>query len=151
MGKMIFFSALLMLLAVILLFLLIPRSPARPLARETLNINGNLLYVEVADTSAARSQGLSDREQLAENQGMLFVFPVPAIYPFWMKDMKFPIDIIWIRGNKVIGVADNAAVPGGATLPIYSPPGLMDKVLEVGVGVAAKLGIKEGTIIKQQD
>lgn len=148
MGKILFFSAFALLLIIVLVFLLIPRNSGQPLARGTVKVNGNIIYVEIADSFASRSQGLSGRDRLAENQGMFFVFPVSAIYPFWMKDVKFPIDIVWIRGDKVIGVADKAAVPTGATFPMYSPPGLIDKVLEVDAGVAAKLGIKEGSTIE---
>lgn len=150
MARLIFFLIFVVLLAALLLFLLMPRNLAQPLAHATLKVNGHILYVEIADSAASRSLGLSGRERLAENQGMFFVFPLPAIYPFWMKDMKFPIDIIWIRGNKVMSVSDNAVVPGGATLPIYSSSDLVDKVLEVDAGVAAKLGIKEGSTIELQ-
>lgn len=60
-------------------------------------INDQKILVEVVDTWPAIYKGLSGRESLAENQGMLFVFPKLDIYEFWMKDMKFPLDIIWIQ------------------------------------------------------
>lgn len=58
--------------------------------------------VEVANTSALRTRGLSYRESLAENSGMLFVFDKPDFYGFWMLGMKFPIDIIFIDENMKI-------------------------------------------------
>lgn len=144
-----FLISVLVLLGAVLLFLIIPRKPAEELAKADLNVGGHILRVEIADTMATRAQGLSGKGRLPEDQGMFFVFPIPAIYPFWMKDMKFPIDIIWIRGEKIVGITENAAVPDSSSgLPIYSPPTLVDKVLEVDAGVAKKLGLEEGGIVK---
>ncbi len=149
MAKIIFFLAFAALLAAVLLFLIIPRKPAQDLVQADLDANGHILRVEIADTMATRAQGLSGRERLSEDEGMFFIFPIPAIYPFWMKDMEFPIDIVWIRGEKIVGVTENAAVPDSSSgLPIYSPPTLIDKVLEVDAGVAKTLGLTEGGMVK---
>lgn len=61
-----------------------------------LIINGTSVQAELAKTPQQRTQGLSDRGHLPENEGMLFVFDSPGQYTFWMKDMHFPLDIIWI-------------------------------------------------------
>lgn len=61
-----------------------------------IKIAGEKLNVELALTPIAQAQGLSYRDTLSEKDGMLFVFEEPGNYPFWMKDMHFPIDIIWI-------------------------------------------------------
>lgn len=149
MAKILFFLAFAALLTAVLLFLIIPRKPAQELAKADLDVGGHILRVEIADTMATRAQGLSGKERLAENEGMFFIFPIPAIYPFWMKDMKFPIDIIWIRGEKIVGISENAAVPDSSGgLPIYSPPAIIDKVLEVDAGVAKKLGLTEGQVVR---
>ncbi|HEY4511303.1 MAG TPA: DUF192 domain-containing protein [Candidatus Paceibacterota bacterium] len=55
-----------------------------------------VLNLLVADTDATLERGLSGRSALPPDQAMLFVFPEPQIYSFWMKDMKFPIDIAWL-------------------------------------------------------
>lgn len=65
-------------------------------------VNNQKWRVEVANTSALRTRGLSYRESLAENSGMLFVFDKPDFYGFWMLGMKFPIDIIFIDENMKI-------------------------------------------------
>ena len=76
---------------------------------------------------------------------MLFIFPKPARQNFWMKDMKFPIDILWIKGDKIIGVAENAALPiTGQELEIYSSPEEADRVLEINAGKAREWGVKVG-------
>ena len=101
---------------------------------------------EVADTPALKAQGLSGRDSLAVNRAMLFPFDRPGIYPFWMKGMKFSIDIIWIRGNKIIGFAESAKF--GSLVPaIYYPPSEIDAVLEVAAGTIQKSGLKVGDLV----
>ncbi len=74
-----------------------------------VKIAGQEIRVELARTPEAQQQGLSGRESLEDNTGMLFVFENPGIYYFWMKDMKFPIDMIWINEEqKVVHIKKNA-------------------------------------------
>lgn len=73
-------------------------------------IDGKLLNVEVVNTPASITQGLSGREKL-ETDGMLFVFAQPQILTFWMKDMKFPIDIIWLKNDLILGKERNVQPP----------------------------------------
>jgi uncharacterized membrane protein (UPF0127 family) len=68
----------------------------------TLKIGTTTLNIEVADTDIKRIKGLSGREGLAENSGLLFVFEKEGYQQFWMKDMKFPIDMAWLDKNKKI-------------------------------------------------
>jgi len=63
-------------------------------------INGVQINVEIALTPEARTQGLSGRASLGEKEGMLFVFDAPGKYGFWMKDMNFPIDIVWFTPSE---------------------------------------------------
>lgn len=65
-------------------------------------IGGKKIRVDIADTVVTRTQGLSGRTSLAETDGMLFVFENADRYGFWMKDMNFAIDIIWIDPEKNI-------------------------------------------------
>jgi len=67
-----------------------------------IKIKETKLYVELADTPELQTRGLSDRIELADNAGMLFIHNKPDFYSFWMKDMKFPLDIIWINEAYVI-------------------------------------------------
>jgi len=74
-----------------------------------VHIAGQDIKVDLALTEAQREQGLSGRQSLNENEGMLFVFDSPGNYPFWMKDMNFPIDIIWLsEDGSVIYIKKNA-------------------------------------------
>jgi hypothetical protein len=117
-----------------------------------LEINGIKIEAELADNFLSRAQGLSGRKSLDENKGMLFVFGNLATRSFWMKDMNFPIDIIWINGDKVAGFAENAPIPAnppaGGGIPSFKSPERVDKVLELPAGSVQKIGIKAGDEIK---
>src|SRR3989304_6446445 len=65
-------------------------------------IAGTTINVEIAQTEAEREQGLSGHKPLADDEGMLFIFDKPGYHGFWMKDMLFSIDIIWISADKKI-------------------------------------------------
>ncbi len=108
---------------------------------------GNLkIPVELADTKEKRSKGLGGRENLASDSGMLFIFSKEDKYSFWMKGLKFPLDIIWIRNNIVVDIISNAKPPTinqkDETLPIYLPREQVDMVLEVNAGFVSSHGIK---------
>ena len=87
---------------------------------------------------------MSGRISLPSNEGMLFVFSESAERGFWMRNMSFPIDIIWINKNKtVIGVSNNI---DPETYPnIFFPPSPVKYVLELNAGYAEKNGIASGT------
>ncbi|MCR4327997.1 MAG: DUF192 domain-containing protein [Patescibacteria group bacterium] len=115
-----------------------------------LAMGSHQIFVEVADTIPLRAQGLSGRDGLQDGHGMLFVYKDAGNYPFWMKDMKFPLDFVWIRENKVVGVTDNVPIPKGSilSLPVYYPPENIDAMLEIRAGVAAELGIRTGDMVE---
>ncbi len=115
-------------------------------------INGFKIAVELADTQSKRSQGLGGRDKLASNSGMLFIFPEAKKYSFWMKGLKFPLDIIWIRQKQVVDIIKNAMPPEPSqseeSLPIYQPHQEVDMVLEVNGGFVDSHSIKVGNIIE---
>ena len=113
----------------------------------TVILGEQTFKIDVADTQLKQAQGLSYRESMAEDRGMLFVFPTEMMQTFWMKDMNFPIDIIWIKGDTVAGFAESASPEPGKTLfqlTRYSSPEPVDRVLEVAAGTVARAGIKVG-------
>lgn len=115
--------------------------------RATVLIDNIRFEVEIADEPLEQARGLSGRKSLGEREGMLFIFPDLANRTFWMSGMKFPLDIIWIRGDIVAGFAEN--IPPAAGIPkIYSSPEPVDKVLEINAGLIKKLEIKIGDKIK---
>jgi uncharacterized membrane protein (UPF0127 family) len=111
-------------------------------------IAGVRLSVEVADTPAERGRGLSGREMLPENSGMLFVFDTPGRYGFWMYGMKFPLDIIWIDERlRVVYFVENAQ-PCVNICETYEPPADALYVLEVNAGFVKKYGMKIGDVVE---
>lgn len=115
-----------------------------------VKISGATFHVEIADTPAAQARGLSGRDFLAPENGMLFLFPKEEIQRFWMKDMKFPIDIIWIKEDTVVGMVIGAEPESGPDYTVYNSPEPIDKVLEINSGLTQKLGIKIGDAVDLQ-
>lgn len=109
-----------------------------------VKIGDNVFSVEVADDIAERSRGLAHRDALPENGGMLFIFPAASVQGFWMKGMRFSLDIIWIKGNTIVGFAENLPPAGDEAPPVYYSPEPVDKVLEVAAGTVARAGIMAG-------
>lgn len=112
----------------------------------SVKINDVILKVEVAMTSEEHAKGLSDRESLDADAGLLFFFNNSGKYPFWMKDMNFPIDIIWIDENYTIVFIEKNAKPesfpsllGGKVQSRY--------VLETASGFSQKNNIKIGDTV----
>ena len=108
---------------------------------------GNVeIEIEIADTPAERSQGLSGRRSLAENEGMLFVFDSSQIVSFWMKDMRFSIDIIWVSEElAIVGIEKNLSP---ATFPqTFSPTEPVKYVIEINAGWADNNNIGVGDSI----
>ncbi len=104
--------------------------------------------MEVAKTSSELSRGLSFREYLPENQGMLFVFDKDGYYSFWMKDMKFNLDIIWINSNGIVVHIEKNLPPCSLTCPSYQSQILARYVLEVNASLTDLIPIEDGTFIE---
>ncbi len=115
-----------------------------------VRIGGETTYtVDVAGTPEERQQGLSGRPTMAEDVGMLFIFEEERPLHFWMKDMHFPLDIIWIDGQcELVGVS--AEVPTAppdaesADIPRANSPFPALYVLEVNAGEWAGNGMSAG-------
>ena len=113
-----------------------------------VEINGHVFNLYLAETSQDQAIGLAKYSHLEQNQGMLFLFEKSDYYSFWMKDMKFPIDIIFIQDNKVVDVFNKVPVAPNENLPVYTTRTKANKVLEISAGLANKYGIKIGSEIK---
>ncbi len=107
--------------------------------------DGLRVAVTVAATPATREKGLSGREGLGPDEGMLFIFEKLDTYAFWMKDMRFPIDILWIRDGAIADITTDVPQPvPGQELPLYFPKIPVDRVLEVRAGYARAHGLRIG-------
>ncbi len=105
----------------------------------TIRINGATYKISVADNEVSRAQGLSGKQKLEKDEGLLFLFPQKDKYGFWMKDMLFPIDIIWLDEDVIADISHSVQIPLSPTyVPSYYPKAPVNKVLEVNAGEAKK-------------
>ena len=125
--------------------------PAPGLAKEaslrSVQLNGRIIHVLVAETPAARSIGLGGRMGLAPDEGMLFVFPADGVYAFWMKDMKFSIDILWLSADGTIVSVVQHVSPD--TFPAtFRPDTPARYVLELPAGYVKAHTVSIGDIVR---
>jgi uncharacterized membrane protein (UPF0127 family) len=128
-----------------------------PVGPKTILVRDIAVPVEVATTSEEQQRGLSGRAKLEHDSGMLFDFHNDThqrIRNFWMIDMQFNIDIIWIRNGNIIGIEKNVPKPEANTppsqLPRYPSPDVVDYVLEVNAGWSDEHNILVGDTITLQ-
>lgn len=108
-------------------------------------INKNCFEVQIVENFWQQNRGLMFREYLVEYSGMLFVFDKEANYPFWMKNTKISLDIIWINENKEIVYVSEFAQPCLTFFcPQINPQKNAKYVLEINGGLSKKLNIKVG-------
>lgn len=112
-----------------------------------LEVNGNNINVEIADETTELIQGLSGRQELAKNNGLFFIFSSSDYWGIWMKDMKFPIDIVWIDENGIVVDLKENVSPDSYP-EVLKPVEKAKYVLELNSGVAKELGIVKQTEIK---
>jgi uncharacterized membrane protein (UPF0127 family) len=121
-----------------------PVNESLPLDHSVIFPNGHQVQVRIAQSQKQREGGLSGFNQMDNNQGMLFLFNQPGRYPFWMKDMSFPLDIIWLIKKdqhtfQVVGIKSEFTPD---SYPSEFDPGQnADAVLEINSGKAAQWGL----------
>lgn len=126
--------------------------PSRTVPIARVSFAGGTVRAEIVRDEAAQARGLSGRASLAPDGGMLFVFPAVGSYAIWMKEMRFPIDIFWIRGGKVVDMEERvpAPVPGtrDAKLVRYHSDIPADMILETNAGYATAHGVRIGDAVE---
>jgi uncharacterized protein len=149
----IFSFALLIILANFLISTKVS-TPDMPIIKQVANwektiplvtANG-VIDATIASTSEDWDLGLSGLRSMDIDKGMIFIFPHADFYRFWMKDMYFPLDIVWIDSDKKIVDVDSNVSP--ESYPnIFLPPVAVRYVLELNAGMAEKYGLVTGTKI----
>ncbi|HEV2339528.1 MAG TPA: DUF192 domain-containing protein [Patescibacteria group bacterium] len=136
--KVIFLSIIILIITLTTLFI----KEQMQSAPSYVIINHSQFHVTLAATEAEREQGLSKKPKMAKADGMLFLFPHPGYYAFWMKDMVFSLDMVFIRNNIIVTIIRHIPVPKNqANLPIYHPAKPADMVLEINAGSANNMKI----------
>ena len=119
---------------------------ADPYKHVKVSINSSVFDALVSDTPALQEQGLSGFKNLEKNELMLFVFEKPERTSFWMKDMLFPIDIVWLDSNKKVIFIEQNVSPN--TYPkVFGPVVPAQYVMEFNAGTTARLGTKKGDMV----
>ena len=122
-----------------------PAALASTTVESIIQLKGNSIHVTVVSTDADRERGLGGRSGLAPDEGMLFVFETDGDYAFWMKDMLFSIDIVWIDSSgKIVYIAPSVAPD---TYPQAFDPHMNAKyVLELPAGYVSMHKVHIGDV-----
>ena len=128
------------------------QTQVEPMETAEITVSDQPLTVELATAPETRARGLGYRQGLAPGTGMLFVFPESSERSFWMKGMRFCLDIIWVEGGEIVGAAENAC-PDPAGTPDsararFSSPEPVRYVLEVPAGWLDGSGFGVGTPVE---
>lgn len=110
----------------------------------TVNVSGQTIQLEVAQTPEQQAMGLMFRTKLDADRGMLFPFTPARPVGFWMKDTLIGLDMVFLRNGKVVAVASNVPPCKIDPCPVYGPQTAVDQVIELRGGRAKELGIKTG-------
>jgi uncharacterized membrane protein (UPF0127 family) len=125
-------------------------TPANSTYRQVnVTLSNFTLVADIADTNELRSKGLSVKDTLNETEGMLFVFSTEREHSFWMKGMKFPIDIIWIDDDKEVVHVEHSLEPcaPNSFCQTYKPDRDSLYVLETVAGFAQRHNVTDGTYV----
>jgi hypothetical protein len=110
-----------------------------------VTVGSTIVYAEAADTFAEREMGLMNRTYLNEDAGMLFIFPTPQQQSFWMKNMRIPLDIVFITAdNHVLEIYASVPPCTGDPCTLYTSSAPIQYALEVNSGFCARNGIVSG-------
>jgi uncharacterized protein len=122
-------------------------APSDRYLKAEVTVNNYKLIADLALTQDQQTKGLAVKNTINESQGMLFVFEHPSLESFWMKDMKFPIDIIWMDSNRsVVFIAPNLRpCPAVGDCPAYVPAKESMYVLETKAGFSHRHDVKPGS------
>ncbi len=111
------------------------------LATVKMSIGKNTYVLEVADTVAAQERGLMERDSMPANHGMIFVFPKERMREFWMKNTRFPLDIIFLdAGGRIVSAAQMKPYDLNTTSSVKPAK----YAIELNKGEAEKSGVKVG-------
>lgn len=121
-------------------------NPGKSLPLSTVSSGGALVRVEVAATGEEKAQGLSGRNCLDPDSGMLFHYDLSGDYCFWMKDMKFAIDMVWLDDDKKVITIKDRVTP--ETYPeSFCPDRPAKYIVEVDAGKAQEYGWQVGAVL----
>jgi uncharacterized membrane protein (UPF0127 family) len=150
-----------MVIATMILLISCTKAPAVPAAEtaapavtgpRVILPDGFVVSVEIANDDELRARGLMFRDHLNPGTGMLFFFAQDGHYPFWMKNCRIALDIIWIDSKRTIAHVKHKVPPCEVeNCPSYPPNVQARYVLELGAGEAQKHGLKAGDVLRFEE
>lgn len=141
-------ALVLFVIAFVVWFLLTPLKHGQIDRMHVVFPNGTVIEALLADTQEERRVGLGDIEHLPENHGMLFLFDTPTVQTFWMKDVEYAIDILWLVDNTIVGFEQDVPPDPGEPRPNYVSPKPVNRVLELSAGFVQEQGVEVGDVIE---
>lgn len=113
------------------------------------------VVIEIADNDDTRQRGLMFRKTMAPTEGMIFVFPTPGDYPFWMKNTLIPLDMLWLDAQaRIVAIAHSVPPCKADPCPTFPPPnptGLATYVIELVSGFAKAHNVQVGQTVALKD
>jgi len=123
-----------------------PAEDQTALSKISIRTPQGVISALVADTAMSRERGLSGRSSLSADESMLFIFSDPGLHAFWMKDMRFSLDLVWIGADKKITAISRDVSPDSYP-KIFLPPRPVSYVLELNAGAAQNFGLEAGAAL----
>jgi len=140
-------AAILLMVGIVFITILNFYSFDKILPTATVSIQEKTIKVEFVTTAADMYRGLSGRNYLCSDCGMLFDFPNSGERKFVMRDMKFPLDIVFISNGRIIKIDANLVPAGDKPEIIYSSEGEVNQVLELNAGYTTQNNINVGDFV----
>ena len=137
-------------LALSLLLTLVAACGAEPGPRAVIETQGDeiTVQVEVADSNGERARGLMGRAELADDAGMVFVFPTDSTSAFWMKDTLIPLSIAFYdKSGTIVRILDMEPCTRDPCA-LYDPEASYRGALEVNRGAFERWGVREGDVLR---
>lgn len=158
----IIFSRVALIIFVVIMFLIMGIAKQSPVTvavvppddfgTKLLLPDGSIIKVEVVDTPELKSKGLSGRTSLGEYESMLFVFDNEDYYDFWMPDMNFALDMVWLNKDyQIVDITEDVLPMPGTPLeelPKYRSSSPAQYVLEVNSGFSSEHNLQAGDKLK---
>lgn len=110
----------------------------------TLRVGDGIFNARIAHTQEARDKGLSDTDKLSAQQALIMAFPSDGMWGIWMKDMNYPIDIVWLDDDKKVIYTVKNAPPESSTKVVYIPISPARYVIELPAGTVDRMKIRTG-------
>lgn len=148
MKKKLFLIAIVIILTTLTITIIYTNKYTDYKSQPNISIDNHTFNIVTATTVSEQEKGLGNRTSLNTNSGMLFIFNTPGNYGFWMKDMEFPLDIIYINNNKIINIFTLKKPNNNSQLQIVYPKKPSKYVLEINANLSKKYNLKTGDSVK---